>query len=105
VNAAVLAGVEVLDLGRVRSAGVLGASDNQIDPGGVAQALSAVPHQLRHLDLRHTGVDGRGSIVLLAGAERAASATRYVLGGGVPKRIKGELRPQPDVAAIRSVHR
>jgi hypothetical protein len=115
VSAAALAGVEVLDLGRVRSAGVLGAADNRIDAGGVASALSSGPHRLRHLDLRHTGVDGRGSVMLLAGAERAATATRYVLGGGVPKRIKGELRrlaaeipdvlPHPDVAAIRSVHR
>lgn len=102
-------------IGAQATAALVNASDNEIDPTGVAQALSGAPHSLRHLDLRHTGVDGRASVVLLAGAERAETATRYILGGGVPKRIKGELRrlaadvpellPHPDVAAIRSVHR
>jgi hypothetical protein len=115
VHAAVLAGVEVLDLGRVRSAGVLGAMDNEVDAAGVASVLSPVAHQLRHLDLRHTGVDGRGALALLSSAERATSVTRFVLGSGVPRRVKRELRrfavdlpdlqPHPDVAAIRSVHR
>ncbi|MEV4319620.1 ribonuclease inhibitor [Actinocrispum sp. NPDC049592] len=114
-DAAVLAGVEVLDLGRVRAAGVLDARDNRVDAAALAETLSAGPHQLRHLDLRSTGLDGRGSVKLLAGAERAVTATRYILGGGLPKRIKGKLghlaadvpalAPHPDVAAIKSVHR
>jgi hypothetical protein len=115
VRAASYADVEVLDLGRVRAAGVLGAVDNAVDPAALADVLSADSHRLWHLDLRHTGVDSRGALALLAGIERAPSATRYVLGGGIAKRVKRDLRhfaaglpslqPHPDVAAIRSVHR
>ncbi|MET0133920.1 MAG: ribonuclease inhibitor [Kibdelosporangium sp.] len=115
VRAAATAGVEMLDLGRVKSAGVLNAENNQVDAVAVADHLATAEHRLRHLDLRHTGLDGRSSLALLAGARRTHVPTRFVLGGGVPRRVKRELArlavevpdllPHPDVAAIRSVHR
>ncbi|MEU8378828.1 ribonuclease inhibitor [Streptosporangium sp. NPDC048865] len=118
VAAAVTAGIEVLDLGRVRSAGVLGAEDNRLGVEGaasVARALAAGPHRLAHLDLCHTGVGSRGALHLLDGALRAPSPTRFALSGGIASRVKRELgrlaaavpelRPHPEVAAVRSVHR
>ncbi|MFI0418302.1 ribonuclease inhibitor [Spongiactinospora sp. 9N601] len=118
VAAAVAAGVEVLDLGRVRAAGHLGATDNRLDERAaarIADALSGGAHRLAYLDLRHTGLTSRGAMRLLGGAGRARSATRYVLGGGVASRVKRdlamlasgvpELRAHPEVAVIRSVYR
>ncbi|ACZ85378.1 hypothetical protein [Streptosporangium roseum] len=118
VAAAVAAGVEVLDLGRVRAAGVLGASDNHLGDGGVAsvaQVLAGSPHRLGHLDLGHTGIGSRGALRLLAEAQRAPSPTRFILSQGIASRIKRELgrlaaavpelRPHPEIAAVRSVHR
>ncbi|SMD27005.1 Leucine Rich repeat [Kibdelosporangium aridum] len=115
VRAATLAGVEVVDLGRVKAAGVLGADDNCVDAAGIADALSSGTHRLWHMDLRHTGMDSRGALALLGGARKASSATRFVLGSGIARRVKRELGhiasalpellPHPDVAAIRSVHR
>lgn len=118
VTAAAQAGVETLDLGRVPAAGHLGATANRLDTEAaalIARALSDAPHRLSHVDLRHTGLTSRGALHLLAGARRAPAPTRYVLGGGIASRVKRELnalaaavpelRPHPDVAAIRSVHR
>nr|WP_232328544.1 ribonuclease inhibitor [Kibdelosporangium sp. MJ126-NF4]CEL23397.1 hypothetical protein [Kibdelosporangium sp. MJ126-NF4]CTQ96867.1 hypothetical protein [Kibdelosporangium sp. MJ126-NF4] len=115
VRAATIAGVQVLDLGRVKAAGVLGAADNHVDAHGIADALSVVDHQLWHVDLRHTGMTSRGALALLSGARKASTASRFVLGSGIARRVKRELGqiaeglpevlPHPDVAAIRSVHR
>ncbi|GAA2796253.1 ribonuclease inhibitor [Nonomuraea dietziae] len=118
VAGAARAGVEMLDLGRVPAAGPLHAADNRLDEQAaalIAQALSEGPHRLAHLDLRHTGLTSRGALHLLAGAGRALSPTRYTLGGGIASRVKRDLnelaaavpglRPHPDVAAVRSVHR
>ncbi|WP_228389697.1 leucine-rich repeat domain-containing protein [Streptomyces smaragdinus] len=119
VEAAVTAGVEVLDLGRVRAAGTLGAADNRLDEAAtaaVAQALAAREHRLGHLVLSNTGLRSRQALPLLAGAERAATPTRYLLGKGIATSVRRrldtlaaglpELPPVPDdVAAIRSVHR
>ncbi|WP_285709935.1 ribonuclease inhibitor [Microtetraspora sp. NBRC 16547] len=118
IAAAVAAGAEMVDLGRVRAAGVLGAQDNHVGDDGaaaVAQALAASTHRPAHLNLRHTGIGSRGALHLLAGARNAAVPTRFVLGGGIASRVKRELgalaeavpelRPHPEVAAVRSVHR
>ncbi|MFD7308643.1 hypothetical protein [Promicromonospora sp. NPDC059942] len=117
--AAVGAGVEVLDLGRVRAAGALGASDNRIDGEAadtIAAALSDGPHRLGHLVLSYTGLGSREALRLVGGAERAVTATRFVLGKGVATTVRRRLdalagaRPMApsvpeDVAAIRSVYR
>lgn len=117
--AAVRAGVEVLDLGRVRAAGMLGAPDNRVDGGAadvIAAALSGGPHRLGHLVLSHTGIRSREALRLVAGAERAVTATRFSLGKGIATTVRrrldalaGSLPMMPsvpdDVAAIRSVYR
>ncbi|MBE1470880.1 ribonuclease inhibitor [Kibdelosporangium phytohabitans] len=115
VRAAATAGVQVLDMGRVKAAGVLGADDNRVEAQGVADVLSTATHQLWHIDLRYTGMTSRGALALLGGARNASSATRFVLGSGIARRVKRELGhiaaglpellPHPDVAAIKSVHR
>ncbi|MFB9303445.1 hypothetical protein [Kibdelosporangium philippinense] len=115
VRAAALSGVEVLDMGRVKTAGVLGAGDNRFDAVGIADALCASAHRLWHFDFRHTGMDSRGALALLGGERKDSSATRFVLGAGIARRVKRELGqialglpellPHSDVAAIRSVHR
>ncbi|WP_255945705.1 ribonuclease inhibitor [Streptomyces odontomachi] len=117
VAAAVAAGVETLDLGRVRAAGALAAAGNRIDEAAaaaLAEALAAGPHRLRHLILSDTGMRSREAHRLLDTAGRAVSATRFVLGRGIATSIRRRLNahsaqlpalpPTPaDVAAIRSV--
>ena len=119
VTAAVGAGVEVCDLGRVRAAGALGADDNRLDEAAttaIAAALAERPHRLSHLVLSNTGMRSRVALPLLVGAEYAATPTRYLLGKGIATSIRrrldtfsaglSRLPPVPaDVAAIRSVHR
>ncbi|MGF1430856.1 ribonuclease inhibitor [Kitasatospora sp. LaBMicrA B282] len=118
VAAAAAAGVELLDLGRVKAAGVLGAADNRLDAeamGTLGAALAARPHRLRHLVLANTGLRSRAALHLLAQAERAASPTRYVLGKGIATTVRRRFEalsaevPWPampaDVAAVQSVHR
>ncbi|WP_461012219.1 leucine-rich repeat domain-containing protein [Streptomyces capparidis] len=119
VAAAVAAGVEVCDLGRVRAAGALGAPGNRVDEAAataIAGALSAGPHRMTHLVLAHTGMRSREAHRLLDGAERAVSPTRFLLGKGVATSVRrrldarsGGLPPLPpvpaDVAAVRSVYR
>ncbi|WP_229870894.1 leucine-rich repeat domain-containing protein [Streptomyces phaeofaciens] len=115
---AATAGVTLLDLGRVRAAGVLGAADNRLDLAAaetIGQALAATEHRLTHLVLRHTGLRSREAHRLLDHAPHATTATRFVLGQGVATSIKRRLTalsahlPPPavpaDVAAVRSVHR
>jgi hypothetical protein len=119
VAAAVVAGVEMCDLGRVKAAGALGAADNRLDEpaaAAVADALAAGPHRLRHLILSHTGLRSRAALRLVEGADRAVSPTRYLLGKGIASSVRRRLEARsaglpplppvpPDVAAIRSVHR
>lgn len=119
VAAATAAGVELLDLGRVRAAAVLGARDNQVDLAAaeaIADVLaSTAGHRLSHLVLTHTGMRSREAHRLLDTAPRAGTATRFVLGQGVAATVKRRLAahsahlPRPsvpaDVAAVRSVHR
>ncbi|UUU38535.1 gala protein [Streptomyces sp. NBC_00162] len=112
--AGALGRIEALDLGRTMSERSLGATGN--DPGdegayALAAALSGSP--LRRLELRHTGLTGRGAKSLLA-AVPADSPLEYVgLGPGLPRRVKRSfterLRParaaHPDLRAIGSVYR
>lgn len=116
---AIAAGVEVLDLGRVKSAGALGAANNRVDESAadrIGQALAAEPHRMHHLILADTGLGSRGALRLLARTEHATTSTRFLLGKGIAASVKKRLNalsgslpdlPElpPDVAAIRSVHR
>jgi Ran GTPase-activating protein (RanGAP) involved in mRNA processing and transport len=111
--AARLSRLDSLDLSRPQSLRVLGARDNTIgDPGAyvLADALPGSP--LRRLDLRHTGVRGRGAKRLLAAVETGTTALRRLsLGPDVPRRVKralAELLPggEPPLASeIVSVYR
>lgn len=118
VTAATAAGVELLDLGRVKAARALGAADNQVDveaATAMAAALTSAPHRLTQLVLAHTGMRSREAHRLLDAAPAAATATRYVLGKGIATSVRRRLDalsahlPSPavpeDVAAVRSVHR
>ncbi|MFG3257208.1 ribonuclease inhibitor [Streptomyces sp. NPDC048172] len=118
VTAAAAADVELLDLGRVKAAAVLGAPDNRVDTEAattIAATLSAGPHRLRHLVLSDTGMRSAQALPLLAGAERAVTPTRFVLGKGIATSVRRRLDalsaevPWPvvprAVAAVRSVHR
>lgn len=117
-TAAATSGVELLDLGRVRAAGVLGAADNRLDLAAaetIGEALAVREHRLTHLVLSHTGLRSRGAHRLLDAAPRATTPTRFVLGKGIATSVKRRLDalsahlPRPavsaDVEAVRSVHR
>lgn len=117
--AAHLAGIERLDLGRPPSQRALGAYDNHFGDDGADALAAALPGTpLRRLDLRHTGVRGRGAKALLSAvcrtAESGGTTLEYVgFGPGVPRRVKRamadhlqpERQPHPDVRAIASVYR
>ncbi|WP_157518334.1 gala protein [Herbidospora mongoliensis] len=112
--AGALAGIETLDLGRPLSERSLGAPPNTTgDEGAQALATALAGSPLRRLELRHTGLTGRGAKGLLA---RVPDDTRleYVgLGPGLPRRVKrsftARLRPagpgHPDLIAIGSLFR
>ncbi|MFJ9789044.1 leucine-rich repeat domain-containing protein [Streptomyces globosus] len=109
-----LGGIEALDLGRARSERSLGAPGNATGDEGAHALASALPGSpLRRLELRHTGLTGRGAKGLLA-AVHDGSPLEYVgLGPGLPRRVKrsltARLRParpaHPDLGAITSVYR
>jgi hypothetical protein len=117
-EAAVAAGVTLLDLGRVRAAAVLAAQDNHVDltaADAIGRALADAGHRLHHLVLSHTGMRSREAHRLLDHATRARTATRYRLGTGIAGSIKRRLAdlsapiPAPavpaGVAAVHSLHR
>jgi hypothetical protein len=118
VAAAAAAGVELLDLGRVKAAAVLGAPDNHVDTDAataIAETLASRRHALRHLVLANTGMRSRQALPLLDAAPRAATPTRYLLGKGIATTVRRRLDAlsadvpwpvvPPAVAAVRSVHR
>ncbi|GAA1285150.1 hypothetical protein Psi02_32470 [Planotetraspora silvatica] len=112
--AAALDGIEVLDLGRPPSERALGAPANVTGDLGVEALTGALMGSpLRRLELRHTGVTGRGATTLLGGVP-AGTRLEYVgLGPGVPRKLKRSLAPRlrpasethPDLRAIASVYR
>ncbi|WP_432829026.1 gala protein [Dactylosporangium sp. CA-092794] len=105
--------LDSLDLSRPQSLRVLGALDNTVcDPGAALLAAALPGTGLRRLDLRHTGVRGRGAKLLLAAVEGGRTALRRLtLGPDVPRRVKralAELLPagEPPLASeIVSVYR
>jgi hypothetical protein len=109
--AARLGALAALDLARPPSALALGAVPNEVGDDGAFALADALPGSgLRRLDLRHTGVTGRGARRLVAAA---GDLELLGLGRGVPRRMKravaGVLQPSSapadDVRAIVSVYR
>lgn len=109
-----LGGIEALDLGRPLSERTLGASPNATGDAGadaLAGALGGSP--LRRLELRHTGLTGRGAKTLLAAVDSRSRLEYVGLGPGLPRRVKrsfaARLRPDrgahADLLAVRSVYR
>ncbi|MFJ9596871.1 gala protein [Streptomyces virginiae] len=112
--AAALGGIEALDLGRTLSERSLGAPGNHPgDEGAYALAAALPGSPLRRLELRHTGLTGRGAKGLLAAVTHDTPLEYVGLGPGLPRRVKRSfterLRParaaHPDVRAIGSVYR
>ncbi|MEU6298177.1 gala protein [Streptomyces erythrochromogenes] len=112
--AASLGGIEALDLGRTLSERSLGAPGNHPgDEGAYALAAALPGSPLRRLELRHTGLTGRGAKRLLAAVPDDSPLEYVGLGPGLPRRVKRSftkrLRParaaHPDVRAIGSVYR
>src|SRR5262249_24053070 len=109
-----LAGLASLDLARPPSSLTLRAVPNVVGDDGAAALASALPGSgLRRLDLRHTGVTGRGARLLVDAIGTSTDPELLGLGSGVPRRLKrvaaGTLRPAapaaPDILAIASVYR
>ncbi|WP_242907076.1 gala protein [Actinomadura terrae] len=112
--AAALDRIEALDLGRPPSERALGAPSNATGDEGAAALAEALPGSpLRRLELRHSGVTGRGAKALLARVSDGTRLEYLGFGPGVPRRVKravaGFLRPatraHPDMRAIVSVYR
>ncbi len=112
--AAHLAALATLDLARPPSARVLRAAPNVVGDAGAAALAGALPGSgLRRLDLRHTGVTGRGARLLVAALDAGTDLELLGLGSGVPRRLKRVattvLRPATpapeDITAITSVYR
>lgn len=109
-----LGGIEALDLGRAPSERALAAPANTTGDAAAHALAAALPGSpLRRLELRHTGLTGRGAKTLLAAA-RQRSALEYVgLGPGLPRKVKRSfaqcLRPaapaHPDLRATGSLYR
>ncbi|MDX2296628.1 MULTISPECIES: gala protein [Streptomyces] len=109
-----LDGIEVLDLGRAMSERSLGSSGNTTGDDGAQALATALPGSpLRRLELRHTGITGRGAKCLLSALPDGHRLEYVGLGPGTPRRVKRafaeRLRParptHPDLRAIGSVYR
>jgi Ran GTPase-activating protein (RanGAP) involved in mRNA processing and transport len=109
-----LGGIEALDLGRPPSERSLGAPANTTGDDGAHALAAALPGSpLRRLELRHSGLTGRGAKTLLAAAERRTALEYVGLGPGLPRRVKRSfarcLRPasaaHADLRAIGSLYR
>jgi hypothetical protein len=109
-----LGAIEALDLGRPPSERALGAPPNATGDEGAAALAAALPGSpLRRLDLRRTGITGRGAKTLLSHVPSDTRLEYVGLGPGVPRKVKRALaprlrpaaRPHPDVLAISSVYR
>ncbi|MEU3762367.1 gala protein [Streptomyces albogriseolus] len=109
-----LGGIEALDLGRPMSERSLGAPANATGDDGAHALARALPGSpLRRLELRHTGLTGRGAKSLLAAVPDDSPLEYVGLGPGLPRKVKRSfsrrLRPttaaHPDLRAIGSVYR
>ncbi|MEW2131558.1 gala protein [Streptomyces sp. NPDC005435] len=109
-----LDGIEHLDLGRAMSERSLGAPGNETGDEGARALADALPGSpLRRLELRHTGITGRGAKTLLAALPDGHRLEYVGLGPGLPRRVKRSFaarmcpaRPtHPDLRAIGSVYR
>ncbi|MET7643522.1 gala protein [Streptomyces sp. NPDC005426] len=109
-----LGGIEALDLGRPPSERSLGAPPNATGDTGADALAEALPGSpLRRLELRHTGLTGRGAKSLLASVGPGSRLEYVGLGPGLPRRVKrsfaARLRPDTgahaDLRAVRSVYR
>ncbi|MEU0910580.1 gala protein [Streptomyces althioticus] len=109
-----LGGIETLDLGRPMSERSLGAPANATGDEGAHALASALPGSpLRRLELRHTGLTGRGAKSLLTAVPDDSPLEYVGLGPGLPRKVKRSftrrLRPttaaHPDLRAIGSVYR
>ncbi|WP_018546557.1 hypothetical protein [Streptomyces sp. LaPpAH-108] len=109
-----LGGIEHLDLGRALSERSLGAPGNATGDDGARALADALPGSpLRRLELRHTGITGRGAKTLLAALPDGHRLEYIGLGPGLPRRVKRSfaerMRParptHPDLRAIGSVYR
>ncbi|MGA5077301.1 gala protein [Streptomyces griseoincarnatus] len=109
-----LGGIEALDLGRPMSERSLGAPANATGDDGAHALARALPGSpLRRLELRHTGLTGRGAKSLLAAVPDDSPLEYVGLGPGLPRKMKRSftrrLRPttaaHPDLRAIGSLYR
>ncbi|GAA2459588.1 hypothetical protein GCM10010191_94860 [Actinomadura vinacea] len=109
-----LAAIESLDLARPPSERALGAPPNATGDEGASVLAAALPGTpLRRLDLRRTGITGRGAKTLLACVPDDTRLEYVGLGPGVPRRVKRAMaprlrpagRPHADMRAIGSVYR
>jgi len=118
VASAASAGLQSLDLGRVRAAGATGAPDNRLDAAATAAigtSLAGGEHQLSYVVLADCGMRSAEALSLLRHLGDAAARTRFVLGKGIAGTVRAEFarraeaiavpRPSADVTAIRSVYR
>ncbi|MEO3859342.1 gala protein [Acrocarpospora sp. B8E8] len=109
-----LDGIESLDLGRPPSERSLGAPANVTGDAGATALAAALPGSpLRRLELRHTGITGRGAKSLLANIPADTRLEQVGLGPGVPRKVKRSFAPRlrpatpghPDLRAIGSLYR
>jgi len=105
-----------LDLARPPSERALGARANVVGDEGAAAFADALPRaRLRRLDLRRTGIGGRGALRLAEAVDGHPSMEYLGLAGGVPRRVRRRVsgllagrpqtQPHPDIHAIASVYR
>jgi hypothetical protein len=105
-----------LDLARPPSERSLGARPNELgDEGACALAETLGAARLQRLDLRRTGIGGRGARRLVAAVEGHPTLAYLGINGGVPRKqrrraaelLAGQPVPLPheDVRAIASVYR
>lgn len=103
-----------LDLARRLSERPLGAVSNVVGDDGAAAFAAALPgSRLRRLDLRRSGITGRGAKLLLAAVKTGTDLTYLGLLGDVPRRIRRAVSaacgpvdpPHEDIGAIVSTYR
>jgi Ran GTPase-activating protein (RanGAP) involved in mRNA processing and transport len=105
-----------LDLARPPSERALGARANLVGDEGAAVLADVLPAaRLRRLDVRRTGVGGRGARRLVAALDGHPTLEYLGINGGVPRRMRRQAaalvadrpttEPHPDIRAIASVYR